>query len=727
MYDFKLLLTGLALILAFLTTILLRKRLRKADKTTDLETEKEMEQKKQQEREDHCDALYKMALKKELGNIGIIGPRFDRVSTSVTNTFTDLRISQSLHCLDDLQQKQQLMQKGIREEMVLSPDKVLDHAFPDYQLLLVIGDPGSGKTTLLKHYALSCLNSEGYFPGNETVLPLYFPLRDIQFKDDGTPIDLAENLAVWAASRHIYQLTADVFRHWLENRRTLVLLDGLDEIGDTGNRRQVCRWVERIRGLNNASFILTSRPTGYRKLDNLELDCDHLRGDIMDFSHDQQRCFLHKWFRAAAISELGDEPSPEERDRAEKEASDRADAVIVFLEKKENAGIRELVRVPVLLQIMAITWKKGEYIPGTRSDLYDLSLDYLLEYRDARRNLSPALTARQARLVLAPVALWMQENQRDDSAPREEIHRQMQEVLKTLDSRPEAGLFCKNLRDRAGVIAAYGEEKYIFRHKSFMEYLAALHLKKECLRNKVRIDQVAGYFGDSWWDETLRFFFSICDDEIFDCFMAALFRSENSKTLKDNQQTLLQELVKEAPQKKVDALAKALESGKLNQKQERYILDSLKTIASHEAWDAVQEFVKNSPSDNPNKKYAAEAIFDRKGVSLVESFKEDFKALLTADNGFFHNPFEGGVEYIKIPAGDLYYKEEKKRVSVPEMYFCKYPVINKRYRSFISYLSGDHEYMDRLPLRTFGETLLEFAKGIKGYEEYLGTDVSTWN
>jgi hypothetical protein len=39
----------------------------------------------------------------------------------------------------------------------------------------------------------------------------------------------------------------------------------------------------------------------------------------------------------------------------------------------------------MLLQIMAIVWKDREYLPGSRYELYDTALDYLLDYRDRRR------------------------------------------------------------------------------------------------------------------------------------------------------------------------------------------------------------------------------------------------------------------------------------------------------------------------------------------------------
>ena len=56
------------------------------------------------------------------------------------------------------------------------------------------GDPGSGKTTLMKYYAISCLKDEVHkkFGFKEQILPLYFPLRELEPKD-AVPDSLPEN------------------------------------------------------------------------------------------------------------------------------------------------------------------------------------------------------------------------------------------------------------------------------------------------------------------------------------------------------------------------------------------------------------------------------------------------------------------------------------------------------------------------------------------------------
>jgi len=77
--------------------------------------------------------------------------------------------------------------------------------------------------------------------------------------------------------------------------------------------------------------------------------------------------------------------------------------------------------------------------------LYDTALNYLLEYRDRQKRIAPILPADEARLVLMPTALWMQEELHKDEAPKKVTHEKMQPILDKLEKRPQAQDFCENL------------------------------------------------------------------------------------------------------------------------------------------------------------------------------------------------------------------------------------------------------------------------------------------
>ncbi len=93
----------------------------------------------------------------------------------------------------------------------------------------------------------------------------------------------------------------------------------------------------------------------------------------------------------------------------------------------------------------------------------------------------------------------------------------------------------------------------------------------------------------------------------------------------------------------------------------------------------------------------------------------------------YRNYFEDNVEYIKIPGGTYKFSVTEKIETVPDLYFCKYLVTNKRYRKFISYLEGKEKSLEEtLPLKSYAEKLLELAGTIEDNPGYLGKEPDKW-
>jgi formylglycine-generating enzyme required for sulfatase activity len=201
-------------------------------------------------------------------------------------------------------------------------------------------------------------------------------------------------------------------------------------------------------------------------------------------------------------------------------------------------------------------------------------------------------------------------------------------------------------------------------------------------------------------------------------------------------QKLLTTLVSDAPERKIDSLVERLNDAESSDNQRRYIVDCLKSIGTHEAFAAIREFGEKEAGTAVGKfaeSVAVESVATTsgiirlrgavKGVSEVEGKVRALKELA----GSFRNPVEFNAEYIRIPGGSFEYSLSKQDKRVPDIYFAKYPVTNKRYRRFISYLAAREEELgEALPVKVFGERMLEFAADVTGYTEYLGTDPRGW-
>jgi formylglycine-generating enzyme required for sulfatase activity len=596
---------------------------------------------------------YQPTLKNHLCEVNLAGsPAIESFSVRLEDTFVSLRLS-------DTWRSERRFEKGLADggmdgAQTRNPEEVMSLVFSRDRLLLVIGDPGSGKTTLLKYYALSCMDGGRYgeFGFREPVPVFFLPLRELNKNSVGhEPLPAA--LATW--SRKLFlDIPEKSFSERLDNAATLVLLDGLDEISDVRERIAVCKWIDlTVKRFGNARFVVTSRSTGYRKGDGIEIETQHVRADIMDFTPEQQKEFMHKWFRAASGKGLrpAGKSEAEWTTIQEKQAKEKAETIVAYLNQEQNGSLRTLAGVPLLLQIMALLWKEREYLPNSRLKLYDAALDYLLDYRDQQKGIYPLLPTEDARRVLSPVSLWMQRLGKDE-ADRKAMQQEMQTSLDTLSKAVSAPDFCENLVKRAGLLVEYGDREYRFRHKTFREYLAGVQLVKNVHRTSGFLDDLVNHFGDDWWGEALRFFIAQLDDaDLFDQFMQKLFDAPVTESLTPKQQKLLLTLVQEAPQKKIDALQKKLTDRSLSLNRRTVLLDCLSAMNRVDASEAIKGFERSHLDDR----------------TFLSSIEED-------------------AHYIAIGGGTFRYSVTKKTETVPGFSMARYPVTNRLYRRFIEYL-----------------------------------------
>ncbi|MGH7493814.1 MAG: SUMF1/EgtB/PvdO family nonheme iron enzyme [bacterium] len=669
---------------------------------------------------------YRYILENEVCLIHLAAPGVEGVPVSLADTFVRLNISE--HYRGENFPLLSEADRARNEHEDLKPEDVLQRAFQEYQrkLLLIIGDPGSGKTTLLKYYAMCCLQPDGYrkLGFHQPVFPLYLPLHEVDPDQS-----LADNLSHWA-KKHDPWIPATEFHAWLDERDTLVLLDGLDEVSKLDDRRRVCAWIDnRCIGLRRVRFVFTSRSTGMRRDDNLVLRTPHLHAEVRDFSHEQKQEFLRKWFRAAHLegSHPRKDESPDDwKVRQLREAEKSAQEVIDYLDQKENRSLRELAGIPMLLQLLALIWKQYKTKPESRTKLYDVALDYLLEHRDDQRGLAPLLKAEKARRVLCPAALWMQEELGAEEVAKAKLHEYLQPILEPINHTLKAEELCENLRDRAGLIADYGKNEYIFRHKSFREYFAGLQLAANYQEND-RLTRLVKTFGDNAWAEPLRYFMSKTDRKAFNTFMTALFDSATSRELSQLQQDLLQTLVREAAEKPLEALLACLHDAGKNEMQQRYALDCLKAIGGERVREALLAFTQINSGRAGIREYAAEIAAQLSVTDALRTTQPPQQRLFEELPESFRNPVEYNAEYILIRAGTIRYSVTKQIDKVPDIYFAKYPVTNKQYRRFIRYLRGEDAESGKLfAPELFSEKLLEFAASDKAYIEHLGHDDKTW-
>ncbi len=363
----------------------------------------------------------------------------------------------------------------------------IEPALSEHQALVILGDPGSGKSTLLKHLALNAARNFD----REKRLPILLPLAAYANALQARPhLSLREFLPeFYKGLQEFPENPAPLFYEALENGKTLVLLDGLDEVHDPSERSRVVHHVknfylnhrqitDRPLGATGQSnkFIITSRIVGYRETPLEAENVSHLT--LLDFNKEQISQFAENWCHTYEIAQSGETP------KAARDAENEKGKLLKSI--FGNAGVEKLAANPLLLTILALIHRQGTELPNRRAELYELYLTTLIKTWNRARSLAGmsvgSMDDKETVKILAPLAYWMHANRPSGTARRVELEREITRHFTERrkhaldDAEREAARFLDDVRTYSGLLAERGPDAYGFVHLTFEEYLAARHI-----------------------------------------------------------------------------------------------------------------------------------------------------------------------------------------------------------------------------------------------------------
>jgi hypothetical protein len=369
--------------------------------------------------------------------------------------------------------------------------------------LIILGDPGAGKTTFLKYLTLRLALGEGEALGLGKRLPLLVPLSAYAIALDKTDVPLDEFVAGYYRRRGIRLPIEVMLTEALERGGTLLLLDGLDEVRNLGQRRLVVdRVVDffTVEQQKGNKFILTSRIVGYREVRPIVKGLAECT--LVDFDNEEITQFVEQWTGALERAARGDTPvAAEEAARERAELLDSVD---------RNSGVRQLAANPLLLTILALMKRQGVTLPERRVELYQKYIETLLRHWNLSRGLgrppSRDLDVVETVRVLAPLALWMHETSPGVGLVKQEaVRRKLEEIYTNRgEAEPEqaARQLLADAREYASLLLERGSGAYGFIHLTFQEYLAGIAIAQQGQREiGPVVEALAAHIGDDNWHE----------------------------------------------------------------------------------------------------------------------------------------------------------------------------------------------------------------------------------
>ena len=416
---------------------------------------------------------------------------------------------------------------------------------PQYRCMIVLGKPGSGKTTLLKYlaYYFASGRQQEIPPGFVERIPFYVRLKDIKEAvsahpaagdrnsdniQQQDPLNLAHAVINNLEVRGYRPLpSVNTVEVWLSNN-ALVLLDGLDEVADPGQRYQVAQWVKRqMKTYQHAHFIISCRLHGY----SVDYVPDvSLTVEVDDFSADLRYQFLQCWFAHVHQDRCA------RREPPAWQAKTVAHELAETIEQDSNRHLQDLAKNPLLLSMIAIVQlallnqeppDKIITLPSVRAQLYDHCVAlFIKEWQsnwDLARQVADCISVDEPtgvtasaikedtyRLILQRAALYLQAHQNEGDA--ESAHSVENELLSHLAADLEEATVKQCLHhshERTLLLVEYAPGQWGFQHKTFQEYLAAdavIHALQERVVDSIPLQTFIDHLGQDHWRVVFELF-----------------------------------------------------------------------------------------------------------------------------------------------------------------------------------------------------------------------------
>jgi hypothetical protein len=369
--------------------------------------------------------------------------------------------------------------------------------------LTILASPGGGKSTLLKRLAVAYADPERRLLTDDHLperpwLPLFVRCRELR-NEAGAPFSqLLDGLAKRAC---LGELTSG-FRTYIDlalrDGSVLLLVDGLDEISDSGARTAFVHNLRTFLAMYpGVSLVATSREAGFRQVAGLlAAVCVQVR--LADFSEDDIRRLTVAWHREV----VGDRPE------VLSEAEELSDTIV------HNDRIQRLAVNPLLLTTLLLVKRWVGQLPTRRTVLYGKAVEVLLMTWNVE-GFEP-IEQDEALPQLCYVAYTMMQSG-VQKVSRREIVRLLKEARGQLSSelayaRISINDFIERVETRSSLLMMTGydvvdgtvTEVYEFRHLTFQEYLTAKALVEGWYPDRKESDTLISVLESHFHDEKGR-------------------------------------------------------------------------------------------------------------------------------------------------------------------------------------------------------------------------------
>jgi hypothetical protein len=333
-----------------------------------------------------------------------------------------------------------------------------------YKSFAVTAPPGYGKTTFCKWNAINDARSLLETAGS--IFPVYVPLHRYNETE-------ATDIAFLSPELHEFLCSQQAQSHGLSLVR--IYLDGLDELRSRHKKNAVLDLAKDALAIKfPVQFIITSRDSSF----NARM-ATHPRFHIKPLDTDEAQLLVRKLLR------------------------DNLDQIKEFWTQVHGSGnLSELLKVPLLLQLIASVFQKTAEIPQNRYRLYQMFLELLAHGWDRAKSVERGFVYEsEINLKVLQILAGRLHSQGRRDASLDELSACAEGI--TGAGNIDVAILANELLHQ-GLIVQSGNS-YLFAHLSFQEYLAARDLNDPSgLRQGSALMRFLN--GDDWWREVISFY-----------------------------------------------------------------------------------------------------------------------------------------------------------------------------------------------------------------------------
>lgn len=383
----------------------------------------------------------------------------------------------------------------------------IDTALIKNKKSIILGDPGSGKSTLLRNLVLDILSVSPKFKSTTlywgNYLPIWMPFAFVTKNlTSNNNLSITDLLLIWFDSHdkgHLFSLIKDA----LSDERLLLVIDGVDELTNKSSAQLAISKIEIHSDIANTSILYSSRPSGYKFLqDSFPKICELY---LLPFSEVQQQEFIHYWYEKWLISINNNDLEYA-----------KTQTLNFYKDLEKSLELKHLAENPLLLSILISQRLRDSILPNNKFKALETITEHLINIHPKKRKASANIDETEIFNfdlieIFEELAIYIQKNINDGIIEKSEAKEIITNYLTRLMGYkiPEAKLYSEQIfnigANHYGIIIEKSSHEIAFTHRLFQEFLAARYM----YNTEDEAEQILSKNGGNpSWHQVLKLFFA---------------------------------------------------------------------------------------------------------------------------------------------------------------------------------------------------------------------------